>query len=115
MARQYLPNAFRGYVFAERHQESWESVADYVTTLRWLAGNFGVGGEEFPLTEMLRDRLAFEITDKVVQHHLLEEKQQTFEAAYELIVEAETTAMQREVALHRLEPTRNRKRRGRNA
>ncbi|KAH7932925.1 hypothetical protein HPB49_005058 [Dermacentor silvarum] len=74
IASQYLPNAIRGYVSAQRHQKSWESVADYVTTLRWSAGNCGLGGEGFPLTELLHDRLVFEIADGVVHHRQLAEK-----------------------------------------
>lgn len=89
------------YVFSKRDQEFGESVADYVTALRRLAGNCGFGGDKFPLTEMLRDRLVFGIADGVAQQRLLAEKKLTFEAAYDLAVTAETTAKQHQAISER--------------
>ncbi|KAM7291846.1 hypothetical protein ISCGN_028417 [Ixodes scapularis] len=89
------------YVFSKRDQEFGESVADYVTALRRLAGNCGFGGDKFPLIEMLRDRLVFGIADGVAQQRPLAEKKLTFEAAYDLAVTAETTAKQHQAISER--------------
>ncbi|XP_042150249.1 uncharacterized protein LOC121838218 [Ixodes scapularis] len=89
------------YVFSKRDQEFGESVADYVTALRRLAGNCGFGGDKFPLTKMLRDRLVFGIADGVAQQRLLAEKKLTFKAAYDLAVTAETTAKQHQAISER--------------
>ncbi|XP_072142327.1 uncharacterized protein [Dermacentor andersoni] len=85
------------YVFSKRDQHDAESVADYVTALRKLAGNCGFNDNQLPLDVMLRDRLVFGISDSIVQQRLLAEKDITFKTAYDLAVTAEAAAKHQRV------------------
>lgn len=82
------------FKFYKRNQAAGESIADYVTALRKLAGDCEFGDKQLPLDIMLRDRFVCGIRSETIQQRLLAEHKLTFDAAYDLALTAEAAARQ---------------------
>lgn len=77
------------FLFFRRNQEPSESVTDYATDLRKLAEDCGFGSEEVAVDVMLRDRFVFGIRDDALRERLLDKRDLTFDAAYEMALKTE--------------------------
>ncbi|XP_037286490.2 uncharacterized protein LOC119179509 isoform X1 [Rhipicephalus microplus] len=80
------------FLFFKRNQEPCESVMDYAMALRKLVKDCDFRGGEVAMDVMLRDRFVFGIRDDALRECLLDKRDLTFDAAYNMTLKAEASS-----------------------
>ncbi|KAL3176059.1 hypothetical protein MRX96_010762 [Rhipicephalus microplus] len=80
------------FLFFKRNQEPCESVMDYAMALRKLVKDCDFRGGEVAMDVMLRDRFVFGIRDDALRERLLDKRDLTFDAAYNMTLKAEASS-----------------------
>ncbi|KAL3169673.1 hypothetical protein MRX96_015507 [Rhipicephalus microplus] len=79
------------FLFYRANQASDELVADYITTLRKLSKNYGLGDKQLPLDIMRREYRTCGIKNEAVPQRLLAEQNLTYQVTYNKSMTAEAT------------------------